>query len=213
MPSPTTLPDSLNQTLISDVRERSDRLMNYFLTGYFIIGLVLAVFYETWLIAFGIGGLCLLAYYSTKLLLPESDLYQYVLSVVLGIFMAQYIYQMHGLFEMHFFAFIGSALLITYQKWKLQIPVTVVVLVHHAVFGYLQNTGLREIYFTQLDYFALQTFIIHILLAAVIFFICGLWAYQLKKIQQYLFAPDDTNGRIAKGSPAYTGTRRFRKEV
>ena len=33
--------------------------------------------------------------------------------------MAEFIYQMHGLFEMHFFAFIGSAILITYQNWKL----------------------------------------------------------------------------------------------
>nr|WP_294947442.1 PAS domain S-box protein [uncultured Mucilaginibacter sp.] len=198
MSPPTTLPDSLNRTLISDVRERSDRLMNYFLPAYFIIGLVLATFYDTWLIAFGIGGLCLLAYYSTKLFLPESDLYQYVLSAVLGIFMAQYIYQMHGLFEMHFFAFIASALLITYQKWKLQIPVTVVVLVHHAVFGYLQNTGLREIYFTQLDYFALQTFIIHILVAAVIFFICGLWAYQLKKFNNIYLLQTIQMGELQK---------------
>jgi PAS domain S-box-containing protein len=178
------LPDDMARMLVSGVQKRSDRLMNYFLAGYFVIGLVLALFYDTWLIAFGIGTLSLLAYYSTKLLLSDSDLYQYVLSAVLGIFMAQYIYQMHGLFEMHFFAFIGSALLITYQKWKLQIPIMLIVLIHHAVFGYLQNSGFGEIYFTQLDYFTLRTFIIHILLAAVIFFICGLWAYQLKKFYE-----------------------------
>ncbi|GAB3262075.1 hypothetical protein GCM10027347_27520 [Larkinella harenae] len=158
--------------------------MNYFLGGYFLIGLIFATFYDTWLIALGVGGLSLLAYYSVKLLLPSSNLYQYVLSTVLGIFMAQYIYQMHGLFEMHFFAFIGSALLITYQRWTLQIPMLAVVLIHHAVFGYLQNSGFREIYFTRLDYFDLQTFVIHILLAAVIFFICGLWAYMLQKYNE-----------------------------
>jgi PAS domain S-box-containing protein len=98
--------------------------------------------------------------------------------------MAQFIYQMHGLFEMHFFAFIGSAILITYQKWRLQIPVLVVVVIHHASLGYLQNIGVPNIYFTQLDYFPLQTFIIHVLLAALIFFICGLWAYQLKKYNE-----------------------------
>ena len=157
------------------VKERSDRFMNFFLSAYFILGLVFAFFYDTWLIAVSVGGILLLAYYSAKLALPKSDLYQYVLSVVLGIFMAQFIYQMHGLFEMHFFAFIGSAVLITYQKWKLQIPMLVFVLVHHAVFDYLQDVGLREIYFTSLDYFDLQTFVIHILLATAIFFICGLW--------------------------------------
>ena len=173
--------DRQNRLLFLGVKERTDRLMNYFLWGYFIIGLIFAQFYDTWLIAFGVGGLSLLAYYSVKYLLPSSDLYQYVLSAVLGVFMAQYIYQMHGLFEMHFFAFIGSTLLITYEKWKLQLPMLIVVMFHHAVFGYLQNSGVSGIYFTQLDYFDLQTFVIHILLSAMIFFICGLWAYLLRK--------------------------------
>ena len=164
-----------------EVKKRSDRLINYFLVSYFIFGLFFALYYDTWLIAVGVGGLSLLAYYCVKIALPESNLYQYVLSTVFGIFMAQYIYQMHGMFEMHFFAFIGSAILITYQNWKLQIPMVLVVVIHHSVFGYLQNTGMDEIYFTQLDFFGLNTFIIHVLLAAVIFFICGLWAYQLRK--------------------------------
>src|ERR1700761_2025964 len=167
-----------------EVKKRSDRLMNLFLVGFFLVGLALATFYDTWLIAFGSGGLCLLAYYSVKIALPNSFLYQYVLSVVLGVFMAQFIYQMHGLFEMHFFAFIASATLITYQKWTLQIPLTIVVVIHHSLLGYLQNTGLTQVYFTQLDYFTLQAFIIHILLAATVFFICGLWAYQLKKYNE-----------------------------
>jgi two-component system sensor histidine kinase/response regulator len=167
-----------------EVKKRSDRLMNYFLIGFFLIGLALAFFYDTWLISIGIGGLSLLAYYSAKIALPDSSLYQYVLSIVLGFFMAQFIYQMHGLFEMHFFAFIGSAILITYQKWKLQIPLVIIVVVHHASLGYLQNIGFSKVYFTQLDYFTLQTFIIHVLLAALVFFICGLWAYQLKKYNE-----------------------------
>jgi two-component system sensor histidine kinase/response regulator len=163
------------------VKRRSDRLMNYFLIGFFVVGLVLAGYFDTWGIAIGVGGISLLAYYSIKLLLPASDLYQYVLSVVLGLFMAQYIYQMHGLFEMHFFAFISCAILITYQNWKLQLPLLVFIILHHAVFNYLQFTGEAAVFFTRLDYLDLQTFVIHILLAAVIVFICGLWAYQLKK--------------------------------
>ena len=172
-----------NQTNVFqfEVKERSDRLMNYFLAGYFLVGLILAGFYDTWLIAFGVGGLSLLAYYSAKIALPDSSLYQYVLGAILGVFMAQFIYQMHGLFEMHFFAFIGSALLITYQKWKLQIPILIVVAVHHASLGYLQDIGVSKVYFTQLDYFTVQAFTIHILLSAVIFFVSGLWAYQLNK--------------------------------
>ena len=167
-----------------EVKERSDGLVNYFLISYFLGGLIFAWYYDTWLIAFGVGGLSLLAYYSAKIALPDSSLYQYVLSAVLGIFMAQFIYQMHGLFEMHFFAFISSAILITYQKWKLQIPILIIVVLHHAVFGYLQNLGFSKVYFSQREYFDTQTFVIHIVLSAVIFFICGLWAYQLKKYNE-----------------------------
>ena len=163
------------------IKEKSDRMMNYFLVTFFVAGLVLAPFYGTWQVAIGVGGMSLLAYYSAKWALPDSSLYQYVLSAVLGVFMAQYIYQMHGLFEMHFIAFIASAILITYQNWKLQIPLTIVVVVHHATFAYLQYSGYDKVFFTQLDYMSLQTFIIHVVLAATIFFICGLWAYNIKK--------------------------------
>ena len=155
----------------SEVEKRSDKIIDYFLFGYFLGGLLLAFYYDTWAIAVGVGGLCLLAYYIAKIFLPDSDLYQYILSAVLAIFMAQYIYQMHGLFEMHFLAFIGSAILITYQNWKLQIPMVILVIIHHSVFGYLTDLGFSKVYFTQLDYFNLQTYLIHIFLSAVIFFI------------------------------------------
>jgi signal transduction histidine kinase len=172
------------EDFLFDIKKKSDHLINYFLCSFFIVGLLLAFYYDTWEIGIGVGGLSLIAYYSAKIALPNSNFYQYVLSTVLGIFMAQYIYQMHGMFEMHFIAFIASAILITYQNWKLQIPLTLVVGIHHGLFGYLQYTGSDSVYFTQLDYMSLQTFIIHMLLAGVIFSICGLWAYQFKKYSE-----------------------------
>jgi two-component system sensor histidine kinase/response regulator len=178
---PVAGPQEAQVIFRNEVKRRSDKLMNYFLGGFFLTGLYLAHFYDTWTIAIGVGGLSLLAYYSVKLALPNSDLYQYVLSIVVGLFMAQYIYQMHGLFEMHFFAFISCAILITYQNWRLQIPLLIFVALHHAVFNYLQYSGDTTIYFTRLGYLDLQTFIIHIVLTSIIVFICGLWAYQLRK--------------------------------
>jgi two-component system sensor histidine kinase/response regulator len=189
IPDPPGLPASASandletQTSLfhANVRRRSDRLMNYFLIGFFLVGIYLAHYYDTWLIAFGVGGLAIVAYYSVKFALPHSDLYQYVLSVVLGVFMAQFIYQMHGLFEMHFFAFIACAILITYQNWKLQIPLLIFVFLHHIIFDYLQYKGNQTIYFTQLDYIDFNTFVIHTALTTIIVFICGLWSYQLKR--------------------------------
>jgi hypothetical protein len=109
-------PQAIKQQLLDDyrfnVKKRSDKLINYFLLMFFVAGLALAGFYDTYTIALGVGGTLIIAYYSVKWLLPSSTLYQYVLSVSLGIFMAQFIYQMHGLFEMHFFAFISGAILL-----------------------------------------------------------------------------------------------------
>lgn len=195
------------------VKRRSDNLMNYFLIGFFIVGLLLANYYDTWGIAIGVGGLCLVAYYSVKLLLPQSDLYQYVLSTVLAVFMAQFIYQMHGLFEMHFFAFIGCAILITYQNWKLQIPLLIFVTLHHGIFNYLQYKGETDIYFTQLGSLDLQTFIIHILLTAVIVFICGLWGYQLKKSGEIQIAQTVQMAGLQRETALLTERKRNADEI
>lgn len=167
-------------------RKRSDKLIEIFLACYFVFGLALAFFYDTWLIAIVIGGASVLVYFIAKKMFPKSNVHHYVASAVVGVYTGQFIYQMHGLFEMHFFAFIGSALMITYQNWKTQIPVALVVVVHHAVFGYMQYTAYladagNTVYFTQLDYMDLQTFIIHGVLATIVFFICALWSYEMDK--------------------------------
>ena len=202
-----TLPQG-DKDYFRDVKERSDKLMNYFLLGFFSTGLILAIYYGTWGIALGVGSLSLLCYYSVKIALPDSVLYQYVLSGVMAIFMAQFIYQMHGLFEMHFFAFIGGAILITYQNWKLQIPLAIFVVIHHGIFNFLQSTGNDQIYFTQLGSLDLQTFIIHIVLASIIFFICGLWAYQLRKSGEIRINQMTEMGRLQKEAIVYMERKR-----
>ena len=187
MGTPSIITDSkIKQPVYADpfrkrLKRRSDKLTNQFLIIYFLGGVVCAFFNDTWLIATGGGCIYLLIYYSVKIGIPETNLYQYVLSSILGLFMAQYIYQMQGMFEVCFFAFIGSTVLIMYQNWKLQIPLFIIVVVHLSIFGYHQNSGFDNPYFANLNPFELQRFILHILLAALIFFICGLWSYLLKK--------------------------------
>lgn len=179
-------------------KENSDRLMNYFLGAYFLFGLFLATYYDTWFIGLGVGSLSLIAYYSAKFVLPNLNVYQYVLSAVVGVFMAQFIYQMHGMFEMHFFAFIGSALLISYHDWKLQIPLTLVVVLHHGTFGYLQYIGVDGVYFTQLDYMTLEVFVYHVILAAIIFGLCGLWSFMFDRYNRKLVSDISTRAELAE---------------
>jgi signal transduction histidine kinase len=175
-------------SFMSTMTQKSDTIINYVLAIYFLLGIALAFKYDTFEIGVGVGTLNVLLYYSAKWFLKKSNFYQYVLSVVLAIFMAQYIYQMHGLFEMHFTVFIASTILIIYQNWKLQIPLTLLVVLHHAGLAYLQNTVYNDpkglqLYFSQVN-FDLETLLIHIVLAAVVFFMNGYWAYYFKEHSQ-----------------------------
>lgn len=167
--------------LFEGVTKKGDYLLNYFMLGSFIFGLILATFYDTWLVAIAVGGLNLVAYYLSKFALPDRTLYQYVASANLAIFMAQFIYQMHGLFEMHFYAFVACTVMIVYANWRLQLPLLVIIVVHHALFAWLQFSGVEGVYFTQLPYMELTTFIFHVFLAAVIIFISGLWGWQMER--------------------------------
>jgi serine phosphatase RsbU (regulator of sigma subunit) len=161
-----------------------DRITALFLSLCFGAGIAMAPCYGTWLVGVGVGGTILFAYSAVRYLLPGSRLHQYVLSVVLGVFMAQFIYQMHGMFEMHFFAFIASTYLVIYQNWKLQVPLGMVVLLHHGVLASLQGMGTEGIYFTQLGEMPRTTLFIHLFLATCIFLISGYWAYTIRRSRQ-----------------------------
>jgi hypothetical protein len=160
--------------LNKEIYVKADRIIRWLLLVMYVFGFFIAFFYETWLVAFGVGSLCLFAYFITKKLLPDSNLYQYVLSAICAIFAAQYIYQMHGMAEMHFWVFISSTALIIYQNWRLQIPIILIVYIHHGTFAYLQYIGFSEVYFTQLDYMDLTTFLFHAVLATGVCFVSGL---------------------------------------
>src|SRR5688500_15332557 len=88
--------------LYRDIYVKADKTMAWLLLIMFLFGILIALFYETWLVAFGVGGLSVAAYFVTKKILPNHSAYQYVLGAIFAIFAAQYIYQMHGMAEMHF---------------------------------------------------------------------------------------------------------------
>lgn len=161
-------------------KAKADKLTLYYFLGNFVFGLFLASFYDTWSFALLVGGINLFIYFSARFILPKSALYQYIGSGVSAIFVAQFIYQMHGMFEMHFFVFVASLALVAYHNWKLQIPLITIIIVHHALFAWLQYSGMQEIYFTQLDYMTLQTFIFHGALATLIVFMSGYWSYDFR---------------------------------
>jgi signal transduction histidine kinase len=175
-----TLSDAELKELYKGIYAKADKLTEGLLWLMFLFGVFIAFFYDTWLFAFGVGGLCLFAYFISKKLIPESNIYQYVYSAVSAIMAAQFIYQMHGMAEMHFWVFISSTVLIIYQNWRLQVPLIGLVVIHHGTFAYLQFNGYKEIYFTQLAYMDLTTFLFHGALATCVTLVSGIWSYNIR---------------------------------
>ena len=186
---------STHQEFFAAIHKKSEKIIDAAMLGYFLNGLFLSFFYDTWLIGIGVGSLCLMAYFGARFALPKTSLSHYVAATVFAIFMAQFIYQMHGMFEMHFWAYVAATLIITYQNWRLFIPLSLVIVAHHAGFAWLQYSGIEEIYFTQLEYMNLQTFLFHAFLAVLIISICAYWSYDLA---QQTIESNQTQGRLQR---------------
>ncbi len=175
----------INQ-FFNEVNDKSSRIIEKVLFGYFAFGILLSFFYDTYLVGIGVGSLCMILYFGTKMIFKNSTVIQYVGSLVFGIFMAQFIYQMHGLFEMHFTAFIAIIAMITYQnKWAF-LPQLLFVVVHHSTFAYIQylgvvneNVAYQQIYFTQLEFMDFQTFLFHAGLYAFGVVLAAIYAHNL----------------------------------
>ncbi|MEM6525977.1 MAG: GAF domain-containing protein [Bacteroidota bacterium] len=171
-----------------EIYKKSNLVVEILLVGYFIFGIGLSFFYDTYLVAFGVGFLSLVLYFGSKFIFKGSTINQYMASLVAVIFMAQFIYQMHGLFEMHFTAFIAIIAIITYQNKYVFLPALLFVVIHHSSFAYIQYLGYnnnnevyQQIYFTQLDYMDFQTFLFHAGLYALGVVLAAIYAHNLEK--------------------------------
>jgi methyl-accepting chemotaxis protein len=162
------------------INDKADRIMVFVVPIYFLFGVFLSFFHNTYAIAIGVGGLCIAFYFLNKMLLSWKSIHQYVLSSVLAVFSAQFIYQMHGLFEMHFFFFVSAIFLVAFRNWKLFIPMAIFIVAYYALFAWLQYKGIKEIYFTQLDHMNMQAFLFQVTLTLVMMGICGYWSYDLE---------------------------------
>ncbi|MGJ3236108.1 GAF domain-containing protein [Marivirga sp.] len=182
------------RSYFDEIYKRADRVTEITIGGYFLFGIFLAFFYDTWLVGLGVGSLCLILYFGIKFLLKGTYVHHYIGSLVVAIFMAQFIYQMHGLFEMHFTAFVAIIVLMAYQNYKVFIPAALFIGIHHGVFAYIQylgfvnnNESYQSIYFTQLDYMDLQTFFFHAGLVAVAVVIAASYSIYSRNRSKFLF--------------------------
>jgi methyl-accepting chemotaxis protein len=167
---------------LSERYKEADRKTSYFIYAFFVLGVCLAFYYNTWALALGVGGACLVAYLLCYIIIPGTLVSRMVTSLVFAIYMLQFIGQMHGMYEMHFFFFINIAILIIYQDWRIMVPYTLFAILHHAfLFGVQMNGYQVGAYFINLDTISYTVLFFHLGLAALMGIICGWWSIVLQK--------------------------------
>lgn len=174
------LPQAEVDALMVDIHARGDRIVSRFLLFHGLVALALAFFYDTWFITGVVGGSALAMFAICKKLLPGSFLTRATAGLSLQAFVALHIYQMHGLAEMHFFAFTAFTVLIVYQDWKCLWPGAIGIVLQHLVFAIMHNSGVN-VYFFEDSYVGFTKLAFHFSIVAAQVGICGFWGHLLRQ--------------------------------
>ncbi len=171
------------QEAFARANQKADQFGAYVTVGAFLFGIAIAPIYSTWFFALGIGIPNMLLFYIAAQWIKSRFISCQLISLVFAIFMFQFISQMHGMAEMHFFCFIFALILVIYQDWRMMIPYTIATVFHHGLFFALQLSGFEGmgpffISYAHVDYMILG---FHLGLAATMTFFAGIWAYFSKR--------------------------------
>ncbi|WP_338766975.1 SpoIIE family protein phosphatase [Bernardetia sp. ABR2-2B] len=176
------------------VQKQADKISDKFVIISFIIGFFLAPVYETWVFSLVTGGCALGIYLIARFVLQNKLYARMLIGVVYAIFMLQFIGQMHGMAETHFFFFVNAALLIIYQDWRIMIPYAILTVGHHSILAVLQVAyGMESLgqYFISYNGITLggetvaqvTTFqlVFHFSIVSIMAVVCGWWAILFRK--------------------------------
>ena len=179
---------------LTKVQEKADKISDKFVIIFFIIGLLLAPIYQTWLFSLITGSCALIIYLIARLVLQNKFYARMLISSVYAVFMLQFIGQMHGMAETHFFFFVNAALLIIYQDWRILIPYAILTVGHHSILAILQvayemeNIGQYFISYNgvtitgeTVKYVTVFQLIFHFTIVSIMAFVCGWWAIIFRK--------------------------------
>jgi len=117
---PTKELDTNIKAYLENVQIRADKMVDKFIIGFFILGLCLAPIYDTWSFSLSISSLNIIVYLIGRFAITNKFYARNISGIVLAVFMLQFIGQMHGLAELHFFFFVNAAILLMYQDWNYQ---------------------------------------------------------------------------------------------
>jgi signal transduction histidine kinase/CheY-like chemotaxis protein len=182
--------------ILDGIHRRGDRLMTIFLSCHTVVAMLLAGFYDTWVLALCIAACAMSMFLLSARLLPGHLVTRSVSGIAVQAFVALHIYQMHGMPEMHFFFFMAFAMMLVYQDWLSMWPGALLIIGQHILFAILHNTGSPGYFYSE-SYVGFQKLFFHFGIAIVHVAICGGWAVLMKR-QTLQFARQEADLRESK---------------
>ena len=166
---------------IRSATKQADRLVAYMMTGLWIFGILISFHYDAWKLGLGMGTLLYTAFMVGLFAFPRTLGLKLISGSVMALYMVQYLAQLHGLYEMHFWFFIMPMFLIFYQDWRVYIPFAGIIVIHHTSIFVLVRSGQPEYlqYFINMSELTNMTFFYHMGLAVVGVVTAALLSYRL----------------------------------
>lgn len=123
---------------------------------HFLVAMLLSAWHQTYAAAVVIGLPAALVPWLLNRSQPGAFIARASVAAAMMIYSALFIFESHGMLEMHFHVFCGLAYLTAYRDWRTVVVGAVVIAVHHLTLGTLQFLGWQTyIYQTQANPFVL----------------------------------------------------------
>ncbi len=158
-----------NSRNLLDVTKESEQIITAMIVGLWLFGIAISAHYDTWKLGLVMGTSSLLVYLASRFAFPTRSITRLLGATVMALYMVQYLAQLHGLYEMHFWFFIMPMFLIIYKDWLVYIPFALVIVIHHVGIFILIRQGHQEYlqYFINMDVLTNMTFAYHMGLAVL----------------------------------------------
>ncbi len=161
---------------------KTDKVGMIMISGLWLFGVLISVHYDTWVLGLGMGSILAAIFFISIKFFPAQLFSRLVTASVMALYMVQYLAQLQGLYEMHFWFFIMPMFLIIYQDWKVFVPFAGVIVIHHVAIFILVRQGQDEYlsYFINMSVLTNMTFFYHMGLAVLGVVTAGLVSFRLR---------------------------------
>lgn len=165
---------------LENIRKKADNLVLCCIGALFAVTLVSGVVHGSFIIA--LIGAVLLLVMLTPLLFVESNAFtRTLLSINVMCWSALLIHLGLGMVEWHFTVFVFLSLLIVWRDWRCVLAGSVLIAIHHLLFGLLQGAGIPILFVFSFHHISLWHIIEHAIYVVVQAIVLMYVAYIMEK--------------------------------